>query len=68
MQRKKYEITIEEIVSEKFDVYAESVEKAMELAEEKYKSGEFVLSPGNLIAKQMAITSTKNETTEWTEF
>ena len=52
---KKYEITIEEIISQTFEVYAENDEKAQEIAERKYKDGEFVLSCGNLIAKQMEI-------------
>ena len=66
---KKYEITIEEIISQTFEVYAENDEKAQEIAERKYKDGECVLSCGNLIAKQMEIHNiTDNEYTEWIEF
>ena len=32
---KKYEITIEEIISQTFEVYAENDEKAQEIAERK---------------------------------
>lgn len=64
----KYIITIEEMVSEDFEVEAESAEEAMDIAEEKYKKCEFVLEPGNLTFKQMAVISPENETTEWTEF
>lgn len=65
---KKFAITIEEMVSQEFDVEAETAEEAMEIAEEKYKSGEFVLEPGGLTCKQMAITSPDDEATEWTVF
>lgn len=64
----KYTVTIEEKVSQGFEVEAESAEKAMEIAEQKYHDGEFVLEPGELVAKQMAITSPESEATEWTEF
>lgn len=64
----KYTVTIEETVSQGFEVEAESAEEAMKIAEEKYHNGEFVLEPGELVAKQMAITSPESEATEWTEF
>ncbi len=50
---KKYTITIEETISEDFEVIAESSEQAQAIAIEKYESGEFVLEPGNLIHKQI---------------
>ena len=65
---KKFTITIEETVSEDFEVEAEDAGQAMQIAEEKYDKGEFVLTPGNLVCKQMAITKPDNEVTEWTEF
>lgn len=64
----KYTVTIEETVSQGFEVEAESAEEAMKIAEQKYHDGEFVLEPGELVSKQMAITSPNNEATEWTEF
>ncbi len=64
----KFIVTIEEMVSEDFEVEAESAEEAMYIAEEKYKKCEFVLEPGNLTFKQMAITSPESEAIEWTEF
>lgn len=64
----KYTVTIEETVSQSFEVEAESAEEAMAIAEQKYNDGEFVLEPGELVSKQMAITSPDSETTEWTEF
>ncbi len=65
---KKYIITIEEMISENFEIEAETAEEAMDIAEHKYNIGEFVLAPGNLVAKQMAITEPNNAATEWTEF
>lgn len=65
---KKFVITIEETVSQNFEVEAENAEQAMEIAEDKYRNGEFVLEPGNIIFKQMAITEPTNEATEWIEF
>lgn len=65
---KKYVITIEEMVPQDFEVFAESGEQAMEIAESKYKKGEFVLEPGELCAKQMAITAPSDSVTEWMEF
>ena len=64
----KFTITIEEMISESFEVEAESADIAMKIAEEKYSNGEFILEPGNVVAKQMAITCPINELTEWAEF
>lgn len=66
--KKKYVIIIEETVSKEFVVEAKDAEEAMEIAEEKYENGEFVLDPGDLVAKQMAITEPDDEVTEWCEF
>lgn len=65
---KKYVITIEELVSKEFVVEAKDAEEAMEIAEKKYKSGKFVLDPGKLVAKQMAITEPDDGATEWCDF
>lgn len=56
------------MISENFEIKANTAEEALAIAERKYRSGEYVLSPGNLVAKQMAISSPNNEATEWTEF
>lgn len=46
-----------------------SMEEAMNIAKEKYNTGEFVLEPGELVAKQMyAENESGTEMTEWTEF
>lgn len=66
---KTFKITIEETVSETFDIEAETMEEAMEIAEEQYDEGSLVLEPGNLVAKQMmAEDEESGESTEWTEF
>lgn len=66
---KKFIVTIEEMVSKEFKVLAEDNEEAEKIAAEKYKSGEFVLEPGNLVAKQMEIyNATDDEWTDWIEF
>ena len=60
---KKFCVTIEEIISDEFEIEAESKEDAISKAIEKYKSGEFVLEPGNLESKKISI-----ENDEWIEF
>lgn len=63
----KYTITIEETRTKDFDVEADSAEEAYETAEQKYKSGEFVLDPGECQFRQMAIANPSEESTEWRE-
>lgn len=52
---KKFNVTIEEVISEDFEVLAEDEKQAIEIIRDKYKKGEFVLEPGNLLSKQMKI-------------
>ena len=67
--KKKFVITIEEMITEDFEVFAETEEEAEEIAVDKYNSGEFVLEPGNLVAKQILIHNvTDNKYTDWIEF
>lgn len=64
----KYIITIEETAAKDFEVEANSADEAYETAEREYKSGKFVLVPGECQFMQIAITSPSNEATEWREF
>ena len=65
---KKYIIAIEETVVQEFEIKADTAEKAMEIAEEQYKKGMLIISPGEAQIKQMAIVKPDNEATEWCEF
>lgn len=64
----QFKITIEEMISQSFNVEAETMEEAMEIAEVRYKSGEFVLEPGHLVSKQMMAEDKNGYSTEWVEF
>ena len=63
---KKFIIAIEETVVQEFEVMAEDSIEALEIAEQKYRKGEFVLEPGEVQFRQMA--SVGDEPTEWREF
>ena len=39
-----------------------------EIAEKKYKNGEFILDPGDIQFTQMCISKPASEVTEWSEF
>jgi hypothetical protein len=64
----KFTITIEEMITETFEVLAIDDEHAIEIAIEKYNNGEFVLAPGTLVAKQMSVESDGNIPIDWFEF
>lgn len=64
---KKYRIVIEETISEEFEVDAESNEDAISKAIQKYMSGEFILSPGNVECKKISVIE-NNEYKNWIEF
>ena len=66
--KSRYIVTIEETVSESFEVFADNGEVALEYAMKKYKDGEFVLTPGELTSKQIAITFPHKKATDWHEF
>lgn len=65
---KKYKVTVEEVISEDFEIIAENCEQARDIAIEKYKNGELVLAPGNLLHKQLSVNNESKRTTEWVEF
>ena len=59
---------IEETISEEFEIDAESKEDAVSKAIEKYKLGEFVLDPGNLESRKIAVFDDDSEINDWIEF
>lgn len=66
---KTFKIHIEETISDTFTVEAETMEEAMEIAEEKYEGGEFVVMPQAPTCKlMMAECDEDGESTEWVEF
>lgn len=66
--KRKFIITIEEMISQDFDIYANDILEALEIAEKGYNEGELVLAPGNLVCKQISATDGKNHNVEWYEF
>lgn len=65
----KFTVTIEETVSQSFEVYAEDLNTAMKTAAQKYRNGEFVLEPGEILGKQMSVYDSRDGSyTEWVEF
>ena len=66
---KAFKITIEEHISQSFNIEANDIEEAMKVAEEKYHNCEVVLEMAEVNAKlMMAEDEETNETTEWVEF
>lgn len=65
---KKFTVVIEETVVDKFEVNAETEDAALEIAKEKYNKGEFVLEPGEVQYKQIAVMESIGENLEWNEF
>lgn len=63
----KITVTIEEHIGKAFEVEADTLEEAMQIAEDKYYDGEFVLDDANVTAKLM-MADDGNKQTEWEEF
>ena len=63
----KITVTIEEHISQAFEVEADTLEEAMQIAEDKYRSGKFVLDNASVTAKLM-MAENEYESTEWEEF
>jgi hypothetical protein len=65
----KFFITIEETISETFEVEENSVDEAVEIAKRKYNSGEFIVESGNVINRMIHCREENSEEgTEWIEF
>lgn len=66
---KKFKIVIEEHVSGEFEIEAENMGKAFEIAEKNYYEEKFVLEPGNVTSRLMSVeTADGKECSEWIEF
>ena len=65
---KKYTVAIEETVVKEFEVEANDLGEALDIAKNKYHKGEFVISSGEVQFKQIAIVKPHCESTEWNEF
>ena len=63
---KKFIIAIEETFVQEFEVMAEDSIEALEIAEQKYRKGEFVLEQAEAQFRQIA--SVGDEPSEWMEF
>ena len=67
--KKLFQVIIEETVSESFDVYADNIDKAIQIAQDKYKNGEFVLAPGSITDRKIfAVDKDINLKKEWIDF
>ena len=65
---KKYIIAIEEIIVDEFEVEANNYGEALQVAEEKYFKGEFVLCPGEIQFRKMAVVKPDVIDIKWHEF
>ncbi len=65
----KYIITIEETISQDFEIEATDIEEALKIAENNYLKEKIVLAPGNLVCKQICAISQKGDVAvNWREF
>lgn len=65
---KKYTIAIQETIVDEFEVEAKDLREAFDIAAKKYNKGEFVLCPGEVHSKLMAVVKPDCESKEWNEF
>ena len=65
---KTFNITIEEHVSETFEIEANSLEEAMRIAEKSYYNEEFIIGPNVTARLMQGATENYEEVTEWVEF
>jgi hypothetical protein len=65
----KFFITIEETISETFEIEENSVDEAVEIAKHRYNSGEFIVESGNVVNRMIhGREENSEEGTEWIEF
>ncbi len=61
-----FNITIEEVISQNFNIEANTYNEAISIAKEKNNNGEYVLETGKKKEKRIAVLNGKN--CEWIEF
>ena len=57
----KFEILIEETISDTFYVEAETREEVLSMARQKYQHGDFILEPGHLLDVKFIPLATDEE-------
>lgn len=64
---KKYNVSIEQPLCKTFEVEAENIDQALDIAREKYNSGEFVLTNDDIgtDAQIQASAEDESESTDW---
>lgn len=62
-----YSVIIEEIATKQFVVEAEDVQKAAFITRDKYRSGEFVLDPGEIQGARLAVLDVEGQICRWEE-
>lgn len=65
----KYKVVIEETVCDEFEVIADSIEEAKEIAVNDYCEGNIVLESGEVQNRKMkVINEQNNDQSDWNEF
>ncbi len=64
----KITVTIEEHISQAFEVEADTLEDAMEIAKEKYRYGYFVVESNGCPTAKLMMADDGQYQTEWEEF
>jgi len=64
----KIKVTIEEHISQEFEIEAEDIGDALEKAEQMYNGGELVVDAFNAPTCKLMMADDGEMTTEWVEF
>lgn len=64
----KIKVIIEEHISDEFIIEADSIEEAMQIAEEKYYDGDFVVDTFGIPTCKLMCADDGERLTDWVEF